>query len=49
VEKRLDLKEAVERIEEIKEKDSDDDFFSSYASEGDMKSSRGKSDEFTFS
>ncbi|KAJ6433209.1 hypothetical protein OIU84_017004 [Salix udensis] len=49
VEKRLDLKEAIERIEEIKERDSDDDFFSSYTSEGDIKSSRGKSDEFTFS
>ncbi|KAJ6296462.1 hypothetical protein OIU78_024338 [Salix suchowensis] len=49
VDKRLDLKEAIERIEEIKERDSDDDFFSSYTSEGDIKSSRGKSDEFTFS
>ncbi|CAK7345793.1 unnamed protein product [Dovyalis caffra] len=49
VEKRIDLKEAVERIEEVKERDSDDDFFSSYASEGDMRSSIGKSDDFTFS
>lgn len=49
VEKRIDLKEAVERIEEIKERDSDDDFFSSYASEGDMRSSIGKSDDITFS
>ncbi|KAJ6407958.1 hypothetical protein OIU84_011297 [Salix udensis] len=49
VEKRMDLKEAVERIEEIKERDGDDDFLSSYASEGDMRASIGKSDEITFS
>ncbi|KAJ8768268.1 hypothetical protein K2173_021208 [Erythroxylum novogranatense] len=48
VEKRLDLKEAVERIEELKEKDNDDDFYSSYASEADVRSSRGKSDDFNF-
>ncbi|KAJ8753152.1 hypothetical protein K2173_017720 [Erythroxylum novogranatense] len=48
VEKRLDLKEAVERIEELKEKDNDDDFYSSYASEVDVRSSRGKSDDFDF-
>ncbi|KAF5742925.1 leucine-rich repeat transmembrane protein kinase [Tripterygium wilfordii] len=33
VEKRLDLKEAMERIEEIKERDGDNDFFSSSASD----------------
>lgn len=51
VEKRLDLKEAVERIEEIKERDPDEDFYSSYASDADfdVRSSRGKSDDFTFS
>ncbi|KAJ6331743.1 hypothetical protein OIU76_010178 [Salix suchowensis] len=49
VEKRIDLKGAVERIEEIKERDGDDDFLSSYASEGDMRASIGKSDEITFS
>ncbi|XP_031260799.1 pollen receptor-like kinase 1 [Pistacia vera] len=47
VEKRLELKEAVERIEELKEKDMDDDFYSSYASEADLRSSRGKSDDFS--
>ncbi|KAH9653599.1 pollen receptor-like kinase 1 [Citrus sinensis] len=49
VEKRLDLKEAVEKIEEVKERDGDEDFYSSYASEADLRSPRGKSDEFTFS
>uniref|UniRef100_A0A5B6Z4H1 non-specific serine/threonine protein kinase n=1 Tax=Davidia involucrata TaxID=16924 RepID=A0A5B6Z4H1_DAVIN len=49
VEKRCDLKEAVERIAELKEKDSDEDFYSSYASEGDIHSSRGLSDDFSFS
>lgn len=49
VEKRWDLKEAVERIEELKERDSDDDY-SSYASEGDAYSSRAMTDEdFSFS
>ncbi|ESR66423.1 hypothetical protein CICLE_v10010420mg [Citrus x clementina] len=36
VEKRLDLKEAVEKIEEVKERDGDEDFYSSYASEADL-------------
>lgn len=38
VEKRWDLKEVGERIEEVKERDNngDEDFFSSCASEGDM-------------
>ncbi|KAA8535865.1 hypothetical protein F0562_030815 [Nyssa sinensis] len=49
VEKRCDLKEAVERIEELRDKDSDEDFYSSYASEGDVRSSRGLSDDFSFS
>lgn len=49
VEKRLDLKEAVERIDEIKEKDSEEEFFSSYASDGEMKSSKGKIDDFMVS
>lgn len=49
VDKRLDLKEAVEKIEEVKERDGDEDFYSSYASEAELRSSRGKSDEFTFS
>lgn len=42
------MKEAVEKIEELKEKDSEDDFYSSYASE--MESpSRQLSDEPSFS
>lgn len=46
--KRWDMKEAVEKIEELKEKDSEDDFYSSYASE--MESpSRQLSDEPSFS
>ncbi|KAJ8540028.1 hypothetical protein K7X08_026417 [Anisodus acutangulus] len=47
MEKRFDMKEAMERIEEIKERDGDDDFYSSYASEADARSSRGLSDDFT--
>ncbi|KAH7850173.1 hypothetical protein Vadar_028805 [Vaccinium darrowii] len=42
VEKRLDMKEAVERIQEVKEKDNDEEFYSSYTSEGDVKSARGR-------
>ncbi|KAF7813937.1 pollen receptor-like kinase 1 [Senna tora] len=49
VDKRWDLKEAVERILEVKERDHDDDFYSSYASEADMRSSRAMSDEINFS
>ncbi|KAL2503300.1 Pollen receptor-like kinase 1 [Forsythia ovata] len=45
---RWDIKEVVDKIEEIKEKDTDDDFYSSYTSEGDMRSSRGLSDDFLF-
>ncbi|KAG7023339.1 Pollen receptor-like kinase 1, partial [Cucurbita argyrosperma subsp. argyrosperma] len=47
-EKRLDLREVVEKIEELKEKDGDEDFYSSYASESDVRSSRGLSDELNF-
>ncbi|KAJ9130072.1 hypothetical protein P3X46_035037 [Hevea brasiliensis] len=49
MEKRLDLKEAVKRINEVKEKDSDEDFYSSYASKGDVKSTTEMSDDFTLS
>ncbi|XP_034682926.1 probable LRR receptor-like serine/threonine-protein kinase At4g31250 [Vitis riparia] len=49
LEKRWDLKEAVKRIEELKERDSDEDN-SSYASEGDIYSSRAMTDDdFSFS
>lgn len=49
MEKRWDLKEAVKRIEELKERDSDEDN-SSYASEGDIYSSRAMTDDdFSFS
>ncbi|CAN4097408.1 unnamed protein product [Withania somnifera] len=47
MEKRFDMKEAMDRIEEVKERDGDDDFYSSYASEADMHSARGLSDDFT--
>lgn len=46
VDKRPDIKEVVDLVEEVKEKDIDDDFYSSYASESDMRSSRGLSDDF---
>lgn len=40
VDKRWDLKEAVEKIQEVKQRDHDqENFFTSYASEADMKSS----------
>lgn len=48
VEKRWDMKEAIEKIEEVKEKDNDEEFYSSYTSEGDVKSSRGLSDDFSY-
>ncbi|KAF2282767.1 hypothetical protein GH714_043137 [Hevea brasiliensis] len=49
VERRWDLREAVDKIEELKERDSDDDF-SSYASEGELYSSRAMTeDDFSFS
>ncbi|KAL0324037.1 UNVERIFIED_CONTAM: putative LRR receptor-like serine/threonine-protein kinase [Sesamum calycinum] len=41
---RWDLKEAVERIVELKERDDDDDYYSC-ASEGDMYSSRAMTDD----
>ncbi|KAM7477541.1 hypothetical protein LguiA_025754 [Lonicera macranthoides] len=47
VEKRWDIKEVVEKIEELREKDGDDDFYSSYASEGDLQSKRGLSEDFS--
>ncbi|KAJ1408170.1 Serine-threonine/tyrosine-protein kinase, catalytic domain [Sesbania bispinosa] len=37
VEKRSDLKEVVEKIQEVKERDNDEEFYTSYASEADMK------------
>ncbi|PIN02596.1 Serine/threonine protein kinase [Handroanthus impetiginosus] len=43
-ERRWDLREAVERIEELKERDRHDDY-SSYASEGDTHSYRAMSDD----
>ncbi|XP_022866173.1 probable LRR receptor-like serine/threonine-protein kinase At4g31250 [Olea europaea var. sylvestris] len=47
--RRWDLKEAIEKIEELKERDSDDEY-SSYASEGEIYSSRAATDEdFSFS
>ncbi|KDP27751.1 hypothetical protein JCGZ_19780 [Jatropha curcas] len=51
VEKRMDLKEAVEKINELKDREGEEDFYSSCPSEGDgdVKSSRGKSDDFTVS
>ncbi|XP_057475971.1 pollen receptor-like kinase 4 [Actinidia eriantha] len=49
VERRWALTVAVEKIEELKESDSDEDY-SSYASEGEMYSSRAMTDEdFSFS
>ncbi|GMP84133.1 hypothetical protein CsSME_00037774 [Camellia sinensis var. sinensis] len=49
VERRWDLREAIDKIEELKERDSDEDN-SSYASEGNMYSSRAMTDEdFSFS
>ncbi|KAK9699559.1 hypothetical protein RND81_08G181300 [Saponaria officinalis] len=48
VEKRLDIKEAFDRIEDVHERDNDDDFYSTCAStEVDVRSSRGMSDDFT--
>ncbi|KAL5537671.1 hypothetical protein UlMin_043996 [Ulmus minor] len=48
-EERWDWKEAVERIEELKERDEEDEY-SSYATDWDVNSSRGLTDEdFSFS
>lgn len=51
IEKRWELREALERIEELRERDSDNvEDYSSYGSEGDMYSSRAVTDdEFSFS
>lgn len=49
VEKRWDFKEAFERIEELRENDGDDDFYTSYASEADIDSSRRLSADFNLS
>ncbi|GKV20460.1 hypothetical protein SLEP1_g30583 [Rubroshorea leprosula] len=49
LENRLELKEAVEKIEELKEKDDHDDDHSSIISDGEKKSSRGLSDDSTMS
>ncbi|KAL5699763.1 hypothetical protein ACHQM5_030620 [Ranunculus cassubicifolius] len=50
VDKRWDLKEAVERIEELRETDNDSEDFSSYVSEGDGYSRGGMTeDDFSFS
>ncbi|PWA52914.1 protein kinase-like domain-containing protein [Artemisia annua] len=47
--KRMDIKQVVEIIEELKEKDgaTEDDFQSTYSSELDKRSSKGLSDDFT--
>ncbi|KAL9226940.1 hypothetical protein vseg_002696 [Gypsophila vaccaria] len=50
VDKRWDMKHACEVIEEVRERDNDDDFYSTCASvEADARSSRGMSDDFTLS
>ncbi|KAI3694678.1 hypothetical protein L1987_77647 [Smallanthus sonchifolius] len=46
--KRMDIKQVLERIEEVKEKDgAEDDFHSTYSSEPDKRSTTGLSDDFT--
>ncbi|KAL1223019.1 Pollen receptor-like kinase 1 [Cardamine amara subsp. amara] len=45
VEKRLDIEEAVEKIEELKGEGDEDDFYSTYVSETDGRSSKGMSCE----
>lgn len=49
VDKRWDLKEAVDRIKEVKERDNEQDSRSSNASEADIKSSKSLSGEISFS
>ncbi|OMO61930.1 hypothetical protein CCACVL1_23150 [Corchorus capsularis] len=50
IERRWDLKEAVDKIQELKERDSDMEDCSSYGSEGDGYSSRAiTEDDFSFS
>lgn len=46
VDSRPQIKEVVDEVEEIKEREFDEDFYSSYASESDMRSSRGLSGDF---
>ncbi|KAJ1387976.1 Zinc finger, GATA-type [Sesbania bispinosa] len=48
VDKRYDLIDAVDKIQEVKERDSDKDYYSSFASEADMKS-KASSGEVRFS
>ncbi|KAF5456559.1 hypothetical protein F2P56_026029 [Juglans regia] len=49
VDRRWELREALEKIEDLKERDNEDDNYSSNASEGDMYSSRGMTEEdFSF-
>lgn len=50
VERRWELREAVEKIEELKERDvNEDDYYSSNASEGDLYSSKAMTeDDFSF-
>ena len=48
VESRWDWREALAKIEELKEKDSDEEY-SSYVSEGDLYSRTMTEDEFSFS
>ncbi|ESW12987.1 hypothetical protein PHAVU_008G158100 [Phaseolus vulgaris] len=46
---RWDWREAVAKIEEVKEKDGEDDYSSYYASDGDLNSRTMTEDEFSFS
>lgn len=46
VESRPDIKDVAAMIEEVREKDMDDEFYSSYTSDPDRRSSRGLSDDF---
>ncbi|GER42911.1 leucine-rich repeat protein kinase family protein [Striga asiatica] len=43
---RPEIKEVVEKIDEVKEKEGDEDFYSSYASEADSRSLGGLSEDF---
>ncbi|KAH1119201.1 Pollen receptor-like kinase 1 [Glycine soja] len=49
VESRWDWREALGKIEELKEKDSDEEYYSSYVSEGDLYSRTMTKDEFSIS
>ncbi|TKY44499.1 Pollen receptor kinase 1 [Spatholobus suberectus] len=48
VDKRWNLKEAVDRIQEVKERDDEEDSYSSNASEADIKSSKALSGEVSY-